>query len=109
MIKREDVSFIETKVWEFFWDLSDPQVDRKRKQIIELFKKSELFNTVEKNIKTVDFLDVFFDLTIGPFKQHRKPNDSPAYIHLNSNHLWYIVNQLPKSISKSILIISSNK
>ena len=53
-------------------------------------------------LKTVDFLDVAFDLDKNIYKPYRKPNNSPIYINKNSNHPPNILKQLPKSIAKRI-------
>ena len=39
-----------------------PKVEPSRKQIIQIFKICELNITVKTNLKTLDFLDVSFDL-----------------------------------------------
>ena len=38
------------------------------------------------NLKTVDFLDVCFNLTNDTYEPYRKPNNEPVYININSNH-----------------------
>ena len=98
MIKKEDIGVYRDDGLGAFCNLSGPQADGKRKQITVLFKKFELSNTVEINIKTVDFQDVFFNLTIGTFKPYIKPNDSTVYIHENSIQPPSIIKELPKSI-----------
>lgn len=98
MIKKEDIGLYRDGGLGVFCHLSGLRVDGKRKQITELFKKFELSNTVEINIKTVDFQDVFFNLTIGTFKPYIKPNDSTVYIHENSIQPPSIIKELPKSI-----------
>ena len=59
MIKREDVGLYRDNGLGAFCNLSGSQVDRKRKQIVELLKQCELPITVEINLKTVNFLDDF--------------------------------------------------
>ena len=98
MIKKEDIGLYRDDGLGAFCNLSGPQADGKRKQITVLFKKFELSNTVEINIQTVDFQDVFFNLTIGTFKPYIKPNDSTVYIHENSIQPPSIIKELPKSI-----------
>ena len=38
------------------------------------------------NIHSVNFLDVNLDLSSGEFKVYMKPNDTPLYVHSQSNH-----------------------
>ena len=51
------------------------------------------------NLKTVDFLDVLFDLVNNTYQPYRKPNNELVYIHKQSNHPPNILKELPKSIN----------
>ena len=83
--------------------------DKKRKEIINVFKKIGLDITINVNLKIVNFLDVTFDLKNCTYKPYHKPNESPMYININSNHPKNIIKQLPKTINKRINEISSNE
>ena len=61
------------------------------------------------NLKTVDFLDVRFNLTNNTYEPYRKPNNEPVYININSNHPPNILKELPKSINKRISETSCNE
>ena len=61
------------------------------------------------NLKTVDFLDVRFDLVNNTYQPYRKPNNEPIYINKRSNHPPNILKELPKVINKRISDISCNK
>ena len=63
-------------------------------------KISGLSITIQCNLKSVDFLDVTFDLYNNLYKPYRKPNDNPIYINKQSNHPPNVLKQLPKSIAK---------
>ena len=63
-----------------------PQADRARKDIIEIFRKSELRVTVEIQLVQTDFLDINLDLRSGRYWPYRKPNNEPLYINASSNH-----------------------
>ena len=65
--------------------------------------------TIQCNLKTVDFLDVTFDLDNNAYKPFRQENYKPIYINKHSNHPPSILKQLPKSIEKRISKTSSNK
>ena len=57
-----------------FENLSGPQIERKKKNIITVFKDCGLKIAVSANQKSVDFLDATFDLdteTYLPYKSQR--------------------------------------
>ena len=65
--------------------------------------------TTTTNLKTVNFLDVTLNLCTGKYQTYKKPNDTPTYINVNSNHPPNIIKALPNSISQRINNISSDK
>ena len=65
--------------------------------------------TITTNLKTVNFLDVTFNLCTGKYQPYKKPNDTPTYINVNLNHPPNIIKTLPHSILKRISNISSDK
>ena len=81
---------------------SGPDIERKRKQIIQIFKSCGLSITVKINLKTVDFLDVRLDLINNTYQPYRKPNSETVYINKQSNHPPNILKDLLKAISKRI-------
>ena len=54
-------------------------------------------------------MDVTFNLCTGKYQPYKKPNDTPTYINVNSNHSPNIIKALPDNISKRISNISSAK
>ena len=60
-------------------------------------------------MKTVDFLDVRFNLVYNTYQPYSTPNNKPVYIHKQSNHPPNILKELPKSINKQISEISCDK
>ena len=42
--------------------MSGPEVERKKKEFVKIFKNNGLSITVKTNIKTANFLDIHFDL-----------------------------------------------
>ena len=90
-------------------DLPGPEMERKRKQIIKIFKKLGLSITIKMNSHVVDFLDVQFNLKTNSYKAYMKPNNEPVYINKNSNHPPQVLKELPKTIEKRISNISSSK
>ena len=75
-----------------------PELDRKRKKIIEVFKKYELAIIIKANLSVVNFLDIQFNVLNGTFKPYRKLNNDPIYVHKNSNHPPQVLKKLPKTI-----------
>ena len=92
-----------------FERLSGLQIERKRKNIIKVFKMCGLSITVITNITSVDFLDVTFNLKRDSYQPFRKPNNEPKYIDISSNHPPQVLKQLSKSIEKRLSKISSSK
>ena len=79
------------------------------KKIKEIFETLGLKITIEPNLTKVDFLDVTFNLETESFQPFRKPNDTPTYIHKDSNHPPHIKKNLPTAINKRLSEISSNE
>ena len=52
---------------------------------------------------------ITLDLRNNTYELYRKPNNHPAYMNKNSNHPKTILRELPKSISKRLSDLSSNK
>ena len=75
-------------------------MEKKRKQIIEIFKKLELSITIKLNLHVVDFTDIQFNLKTNSDKPYMKPNSVPVYVDKNSNHPSQILKELPKTIGK---------
>ena len=90
--------------------ISGPASDKIRKDIIKTFRENfGLKITITTNLKTVNFLDVTFSLCTGKYQPYKKPNDTPTYINVNSNHPPNIIKALPNSISQRVSNISSDK
>ena len=92
-----------------FESLSGSQIERKKKNIIKVFKMCGLSIIVTTNITSVDFLDVTFNLKTESYQPFRKPNNEPKYIDISSNHPPQVLKQLLKSIKKRLSEISSSK
>ena len=91
-----------------FQNIPKTEIERKKKQIVKVFKDCGLSITIKCNLKSIDFLDVTFDLVKDIYKLYRKPSNKPLYINKHSNHPPNISKQLPKSIEKPISQTSSN-
>ena len=93
--------------------LSGPEMGRKKKAIVKLFKDCDLRITIQANLRIANFLDVELNLDSGTYQPYRKPDNNPIYLNKNSNHPKTVLNQLPiaiaKSIAKRISDVSSNE
>ena len=69
-----------------FRNLSRPDIERKKKDIIKMFKSFGLSVTVTTNVTSANYIDVNIDLTKDIYKPYRKPNDELVYIDRHSNH-----------------------
>ena len=93
-----------------FHNTMTPQkLDNIRKKLHSFFKKMDLQITIETGLKKVDFLDVTFDLNDASYQPYRKPNDTPLYIHKQSNHPKHVIFNNPIAINKRLSEISSSK
>ena len=54
-------------------------------------------------------VDLTLNLKEETYAPYRKPNDTPLYIHKDSNHPPHVAKQLPNSINKRLNQISCNK
>ena len=84
-------------------------VDTLRKKVECAFKELGLSITAEYCKNVTDFLDVVLDLETGTHKPFRKPNDTPNYINVNSNHPPAVIKQLPSMIEDRLSVNSSNE
>ena len=64
-------------------NLSGPQIERKRKDIIKMFKTASLNITIQAGLRIVNFLDVQFNLNNGTYQPCRKLDNTPVYINKN--------------------------
>ena len=60
-------------------------------------------------MKSVNFLDVNLNLDLDTFRPYMKPNETPVYVHRDSNHPRSILDNIPKSINRRLSAISSNQ
>ena len=64
--------------------------------------------TAEANLKTVEFLDVIFELETETFRPYNKPNNIPQYVHRSSNHPPSVLKNIPEGVNKRLSSISSS-
>ena len=89
--------------------LRPQKLDKIRKKLKDIFTSLELDITIETGLHKMDFLDVTFDLMTGTYAPYRKPNDTPTYVHTESNHPAHVIKNIPLAVNKRLCSISSNK
>ena len=89
-------------------DASGPTAERTRKKIIKIFQEHGLKITADTNLVETNFLDVTLNLKSGKYWPFRKPNNSPLYVHNQSNHPPIIKKQLPIMLVKRLSNLSCN-
>ena len=90
-------------------NMSGSEQDRLRKKIVEIFKNEGLQITMNVNLKSTDFLDAQFDLPTDRYFPYKKPNDTPMYVHKQSNHPANILKEIPKMTAKRLSKLSCNE
>ena len=81
VIRKENAGLYRDDGLGILQNLSDPELERIWKRIIKIFKYCGLNITIKMNLKTVDFLDVRFDLVNNTYQPYSKPNNEPVYFH----------------------------
>ena len=90
--------------------LGGRRLEQIRQGLHKLFKKHGLKITIEPpNLTIVNFLDVKMNLDTGKFCPYRKPNDTPKYVNVKSNHPPNVLKEIPKSVNKRLSANSSTK
>ena len=79
------------------------------RKITQIFAKHGLSTTAAANMKTVNFLDITFDLDEGTFKPYWKPENTPIYVHKQSNHPPSVIKKIPQNVNHRLSSISSNE
>ena len=71
VIDKNDIGFYWDDGLGIFCRISKPVVERKKKLIAKTFKQCGLAITIKCNLKTVNSLDITFDLQNNVYKPHR--------------------------------------
>lgn len=92
--------------------VDEPKMDKVRKT---LWRRSNLrefplpYRMRDKNFTETGFLDFSFNQEINNFFPYRKTNNTPLYIHSDSNHPPYLIKQLTSMTNRCISNISCNE
>ena len=109
LIDKNDIGLYRDDGLGVLRNLSGPQSERRRKDIIKVFKELSLSITIKCRLKKVNFLDVTFDIENNTYEPYRKPNDTPLFINIGSNHPKCIKNTISKSVQDRLSNISCNE
>ena len=62
IVNKSDIGLYRDDGLGIFYKVSKSEIERKKKAIVQVFKRCGLSTTIHCNLKTVDFLDVTFGL-----------------------------------------------
>ena len=85
------------------------ETEKTKQEVSKIFKSNGLKIAIEANKKTINFLDVTFDLTNESYNPFMKPNNKLLYVHRQSNHPPALLKNIPENINKRLTSISSSK
>ena len=85
------------------------EIEKTKQEVSKSFKSNGLKITIEANKKTINFLDVTFDLTSNSYKPFMKPNNKLLYVNRQSNHPPALLKNIPENINKRLTSISSSR
>ena len=108
-VNKESIGLYRDDGLGVFPNISKQEIERKKKQIVEIFKECGLSITTQCNLKLMEFLDVIFYLHSSLYKANRKPNNKQIYINKQFYHSPNVLKQLLKPIAKRISYTSSSK
>ena len=94
MLNKDNVGLYRSDGQACFKSNNGHQNDKIRKELIKIFQTHGLKLEVECNLKSVDYLDIRFDLNTGSYRPYRKPNNDARYINAKSSHPSSILNQI---------------
>ena len=90
-------------------NIGGPEIERRKKRIIQIFKAHGLSVVIESNLKSVQYLDVEFDLRTNSYRPFRKPGSELLYVNRKSNPPPSVLKQIPNGVAKRLSDISSSE
>ena len=109
VISKENIGLYRYDRLGIFKNMSGPEVERNKKDLMRIFKSTGLSITVKTNLKIPNFLNIHFEIKDNIYQPYKKLNDEPLYINKNSNHPLTDIKQILKAISKQVSDISSSR
>jgi hypothetical protein len=90
-------------------NIGGPEVERRKKRIIQIFKEHGLSIVIEAHLKSTQFLDVELNLGTNSYRPFRKPGSELKYVNRKSNHPPSVLKQIPNGVAKRLSDISSSE
>ena len=90
-------------------NLSPSDTDDIKKQIQRIYSEQGLKIKINANKKVTNFLDLTLDLQTGQYKTFRKENNTPIYVHAQSNHPPSVKQNIPLAVNRRLNILSSDE
>ena len=109
VIDRSDIGLYRDDGLGVMRNIGGPEIERRKKKIIQIFKKHGLTVVIEANLKSVRFLDAEFDLRTNSYRPFRKPGSELLYVNRKSNHPPSVLKQIPNGVAKRLSDISSSE
>ena len=85
------------------------QVEKVKKQVVEVFKEHDLKVKAIANTTVANFLDITLDLNSKVHRPYMKPGTQLEYVHVNSNHPRHVTKHAVSETSKRLSNLSSNE
>ena len=79
------------------------EIEKTKQEVSNIFKSNGLKIAIEANKKTINFLDVTFDLTNESYSPFMKPNNKLLYVHRQNNHPPALLKNIPENINKFLM------
>ena len=89
--------------------LTKKQTEALKKKMCATFRKFGWEITIEANKKSVQFLDVEFNLENNTYKPYIKPGDIPLYVNAKSNHPPSVLKNIPEAVNRRLSNLSSDE
>ena len=101
-LNRKNIGFYRDDGLSNFKNCSGPQMEKIKKQLQKVLKSNGLDVIIECNMKTVNYLDVTFNLNDCIYRHYQKSDKIIQCIHIKSNHPPNIIKQIPKTNEKRL-------
>ena len=103
---RRDIGLYRDDGLVVFRGISGSLADRIKKDFTRSFDQLGLGITIQTNIRSVNFLNVMFNLRVVKYYPYLEPNNKPLYINRLSNHPPLILRQLTAALSRRLTDLS---
>ena len=109
LYEKKDIGLYRDGGVAVFNNKSGPESEKIKKSVQAIFRENELKITIQRNLKSMDYLDETFNITDSSYRPCNKTNNEINYVHKQSNHTPSITKQLPLSVERRLSKLSSNE